>query len=45
MLKRQMFGRACLDLLNRCFVLVPGRVRKRAPRLQEWSEAHAGAAA
>jgi transposase len=45
MLKRQMFGRARLDLLSRRFVLAPRYGRERAPRPQERSDAHAQAAA
>jgi transposase len=45
MLKRQMFGRARLDLLSRRFVLAPRRGRERVPRPQERSDAHVGAAA
>ena len=44
MLKRQMFGRARLDLLGRRFLLVPRDGRVRAPRLQARSDASATAA-
>jgi hypothetical protein len=45
MLKRQMFGRARLDLLSRRFVLVPGHIPDHAPRQLGPSTANAGAAA
>ncbi len=45
MVKRQMFGRARLDLLSRRFVLAPRDGRARAPRPQEQSDAHIQAAA
>src|SRR5205823_5223030 len=45
MLKRQMFGRAHLDLLSRRFLLAPRDRRARVPDPQEWSDAHAQAAA
>jgi transposase len=45
MLKRQMFGRARLDLLSRRFVLVPGHIPDHAPRQPEPSTANTGAAA
>jgi transposase len=44
MLKRQMFGRAHLDLLSRRFLLAPRDRRARGPYLQERSDAHAQAA-
>jgi transposase len=44
MLKRQMFGRARLDLLGRRFLLAPRDGRVRAPRLQARSDASATAA-
>jgi hypothetical protein len=43
-LKRQMFGRARLDLLGRRFLLAPRDGRVRAPRLQARSDASATAA-
>ena len=45
MLKRQMFGRAHLDLLSRRFLLAPRARRARVPYPQERSDAHAQAAA
>jgi transposase len=45
MLKRQMFGRARLDLLSRRFLLAPRDRRARVPDPQERSDAHAQAAA
>ena len=45
MLKRQMFGRARLDLLSRRFLLAPRDRRARVPYSQERSDAHAPAAA
>jgi transposase len=45
MLKRQMFGRARLDLLSRRFLLAPRDRRARVPSLQERPDAHAQAAA
>src|SRR5467141_4035086 len=45
MLKRQMFGRARLDLLSRRFLLAPRDRRARVPYPQERSDAHAQAAA
>jgi len=45
MLKRQMFGRARLDLLSRRFVRAPRPGQAHAPRPQEPSEPSAGAAA
>jgi transposase len=45
MLKRQMFGRARLDLLSRRFLLAPRDRRARIPDPQERSDAHAQAAA
>jgi len=45
MLKRQMFGRARLDLLNRRFLLAPRARRARVPDPQERLDAHAQAAA
>ena len=45
MLKRQMFGRARLDLLSRRFVRAPGRQQELAPRRQAPSETPAGAIA
>src|SRR5215212_4432315 len=45
MLKRQMFGRAHLDLLSRCFLLVPRARRARVPAPRERLDAHAQAAA
>ena len=45
MVKRQMFGRARLDLLSRRFLLAPRDGRARAPRLQEQSDTHRQAAA
>jgi transposase len=45
MLKRQMFGRARLDLLSRRFLLAPRDRRARVPSSQERSDAHAQAAA
>ncbi len=45
MLKRQMFGRAHLDLLSRRFLLVPRDRRARVPAPQERLDAHAQAAA
>jgi transposase len=44
MLKRQMFGRARLDLLSRRFLLVPRDGRARVPYPPERSDAHAQAA-
>ena len=44
-LKRQMFGRASLDLLQRRFLQVPRPVQGYRPLLQEPSEAHARPAA
>ena len=45
MLKRQMFGRAHLDLLGRRFVRAPGRQREPAQRRQVPCETPAGAIA
>jgi len=45
MVKRQMFGRACLDLLSRRFVRAPGRQQEPARRRQAPSETPAGAIA
>ncbi len=45
MLKRQMFGRARLDLLSRRFLLAPRDRRARVPYPQERSDAHAQAVA
>jgi len=45
MVKRQMFGRARLDLLSRRFLLAPRDRRARVPDPQERSDAHAQAAA
>jgi hypothetical protein len=45
LLKRQMFGRASLDLLQRRFMQVPRRVQGYMPLLQEPSEAQARPAA
>jgi transposase len=45
MLKRQMFGRARLDLLSRRFLLAPRARRARVPSPQERPDAHAQAAA
>jgi transposase len=45
MLKRQMFGRARLDLLSRRFLLAPRDRQARVPSPQERSDAHAQAAA
>jgi transposase len=45
MLKRQMFGRARLDLLSRRFLLAPRRVQRPEPRPQEPAEAQAQPAA
>jgi hypothetical protein len=45
MLKHQMFGRTCHDLLSRRFVLAPGHVQDYAPTQLEPSTASAGAAA
>jgi transposase len=45
MLKRQMFGRAHLDLLSRRFLLAPRDRRARVPDPQERSDAHAQAVA
>src|SRR2546426_2903821 len=45
MLKRQMFGRAHLDLLNRRFLLVPRRGPGREPRPQAAAAARAPPAA
>jgi transposase len=45
MLKRQMFGRARLDLLRRRFLLAPRARRARVPYLQERSDVHAQAVA
>jgi len=45
MLKRQMFGRAHLDLLSRRFLLVPRARRARVPAPRERLDAHAQAAA
>src|SRR6266478_138361 len=45
MLKRQMFGRAYLDLLSRRFVRAPAPGQERAQRPQELLEADAGATA
>jgi len=44
MLKRQMFGRARLDLLSRRFLLAPRRAQRPAPRPQAPAEAHPAAA-
>jgi transposase len=41
MLKRQMFGRARLDLLRRRFLLAPRARRARVPSPQERSDVHA----
>jgi transposase len=45
MLKRQMFGRARLDLLSRRFVRAPGRQQEPAQRRQAPYETPAGAIA
>jgi len=45
MLKRQMFGRARLDLLSRRFLLAPRDRRARVPSPQERPDAHTQAAA
>src|SRR5262245_17376046 len=45
MLKRQMFGRARLDLLSRRFLLAPRARRARGSYPQEQSDAHAQAVA
>jgi transposase len=45
MLKRQMFGRARLDLLSRRFLLAPRDRQARVPYPQERSDAHAQAVA
>jgi transposase len=45
MLKRQMFGRAHLDLLSHRFLLAPRDRRARVPSPQERPDAHARAAA
>jgi hypothetical protein len=45
LLKRQMFGRASLARLERCFVLAPGRVQGQVQRPQEPSESQAPPAA
>jgi|SoiMethySBSTD1v2_1073268.scaffolds.fasta_scaffold214269_1 transposase len=45
MLKRQMFGRARLDLLSRRFLLAPRDRRARVPYPQERSDTHAQAVA
>src|SRR5262249_7038494 len=45
MLKRQMFGRARLNLLSRRFLLAPRDRRARVPYPQERSDAHAQAVA
>jgi transposase len=45
MLKRQMFGRARLDLLHRRFVLAPREGEAQAPGQTEPSQAHAAAEA
>jgi transposase len=45
MVKRQMFGRARLDLLSRRFLLAPRDRRARVPDPQERSDAHAQAVA
>jgi transposase len=44
MLKRQMFGRARLDLLSRRFLLAPRRAQRPEPRPQEPAEAQPAAA-
>jgi transposase len=44
MLKRQMFGRARLDLLSRRFLLAPRRAQRPEPRPQAPEEAHPAAA-
>ena len=44
MLKRQMFGRARLDLLSRRFLLAPRRAQRPEPRPQSPAEAHPAAA-
>jgi hypothetical protein len=44
MVKRQMCGRARLDLLSRRFLLAPRDRRARVPDPQERSHAHAQAA-
>jgi len=44
MLKRQMFGRARLDLLSRRFLLAPRRAQRPEPRPQVPAEAHPAAA-
>ena len=41
LLKRQMFGRASLALLERRFVLAPGRLRAPVPHSLEPSEVSA----
>jgi hypothetical protein len=45
LLKRQMFGRASLALLERRFVLAPERLQEPVPRPQESSEVQAQPAA
>ena len=45
MLKRQMFGRAHLDLLRRRFLLAPRPAQEHGQRLQEPAETHAHPAA
>ena len=45
MLKRQMFGRARLDLLSRRFVLAPRGGQAQAPGEREPSQTHAEAEA
>jgi transposase len=45
MLKRQMFGRARLDLLSRRFLLAPRRAQRPEQRPQELAEAQAQPAA
>jgi transposase len=45
MLKRQMFGRARLDLLSRRFLLAPRNRRARVPSPQERPDAHTQAVA
>ena len=45
MLKRQMFGRARLDLLSRRFLLAPRARRVRVPSPQERPDTHAQAVA
>jgi transposase len=44
MLKRQMFGRARLDLLSRRFLFAPRRAPRPEPRPQAPAEAHPAAA-